>query len=145
MDTPEQIKIWQRVHAQAPPVTDGLPGLAANALAATILYGNLAQRFQGRGRKILLQLQQEEGVHARCLKGIYQLIAGVSMNVAAVPPDTTQLIPALRKSYAHSLKALAAYEARTRDSEYGVVFSFLAEQQRSHCCQIAELIGLLEV
>ena len=51
----EQVKIWQRVRGETPPVTDGLPGLAAGALARAALYAALARQMQGPGRSILQQ------------------------------------------------------------------------------------------
>ena len=40
----EQVKIWQRVKGETPPVTEGLPGLAAGALARAALYGSSYRR-----------------------------------------------------------------------------------------------------
>ena len=52
----EQVKIWQRVRPEATPVTDGLPGLAANAISQANLYGSLARQAQGSRRNLLLKL-----------------------------------------------------------------------------------------
>ena len=126
----EQVRIWQRVKGETPPVTEGLPGLAANALAQATLYGSLARQMQGPGRNILLALQEEEQRCARCLKGIWRMVTGKRMQPAA-----------LRKSYGQSLKTLAAFESRAFHPEYGPVFAHLAAKKREHCCEIAELLG----
>ncbi|MBE6933485.1 MAG: hypothetical protein E7462_00295 [Ruminococcaceae bacterium] len=145
MDTPEQVKIWKRIRGDAQPITDGLPGLTAGALAEATLYGNLARQIQGPGQKILLSLQEDALSAARCLKGIYQIATGMAMNVAAVPPANENTDVALRKSYGRALKTLTAYESRSHHGEYGAVFSCLAAKKREHCCKIAELMGLLGV
>lgn len=148
MDTPdarEQVKIWQRVRGETPPVTDGLPGLAAGALARAALYGALALQLQGPGRSILQQLQEEEQHCARCLKGIYRMATGAVMNAASVPVSADKTEAVLRKSYGQTLKALAAFDSRAYDVEFGPVFGILAAKMRTACCKLAELMSFLGV
>ncbi len=137
----EQVKIWQRVRNDAPPVTEGLPGLAAGALARAALYAALARQMQGPGRSILLQLQEEEQHCARCMKGVYRMATGTAMQVASVPPTYEKNEAALRKCYGQSLKTLAACDSRAYDPEYGPVFGMLASKMRGNCCKLAELMG----
>ncbi len=137
----EQVKIWQRVKGETPPVTDGLPGLAANALAQAALYGALARQMQGPPRRVLLKLQEEEQYCARCLKGIYRMVTGNRMQPAAVPIPSENMEAALRKCYGQSLKTLSAFEKRAYDPEYGPIFGILAAKKREHCCTLAELFG----
>ena len=141
MDTPEEIKIWQRVRGETTPITDSLPAMTAGAIAEAALYGKLAQQSQGHRKKILLQLQEEELRHIRCLKGIYQIAAGTPMQVAAVPISAERAEIALQKSYGRALKALQFYDRHSGHAEYGAIFSCLAATERTHCCKIAELIG----
>lgn len=141
----EQVKIWSRVRGETQPVTEGLPGLAAGALARAALYGALARQMQGPGRSILLQLQEEEQHCARSLKGVYRMAAGTAMNPGAVPPSSENAEAALRKCYGQTLKALAAFDSRAFHPEYGPVFSSLAAKMRTNCCKLAELMGLLAV
>ena len=143
MDTSEQIKIWQRMHTDSRCVTDGLSALAAGALAEAAAFGALAGRTQGPPRKILLQLQEDELCHARTLKGLFQILTGTPMNIAAIPPSQDKIDVALRKSYGKALKALSAYENRLSNGECGAIFACLAVKKREHCCKIAELMGLL--
>lgn len=138
----EQVKIWQRVRGETPPVTDGLPGLTAGALARAALYAALARQMQGTNRSILLQLQEEESRHARYLKGVYRMVTGTAMQVASVPLTYEKTEAALRKCYGQTLKALAACDSRAYDAEYGPVFAHLAAKKREHCCALAELMGL---
>ena len=145
MDTSEQIKIWQRMGGDAPAVTDGLSALAAGALTEAAAFGALAGRTQGPPRKILLQLQEDELCHARTLKGLFQILTGTSMSIAAIPPTQDKMEVALRKSYGKALKTLSAYESRISHGEYGAIFSCLTAKKREHCCKIAELMGLLGV
>ena len=141
----EQVKIWQRVKGETPPVTEGLPGLAAGALARAALYGNLARQLQGPGRGILQQLQEEEQHCARCMKGVYRMVTGNRMQPAAVPLSGENTETALRKCYGQTLKALADFERRVYDPEYGPVFGLLSSKMRTNCCKLAELMGILQV
>ena len=141
----EQVKIWQRVKGETPPVTEGLPGLAAGALARAALYGNLARQMQGPGRGILQQLQEEEQHCARCMKGVYRMVTGNRMQPAAVPLSGENTETALRKCYGQTLKALADFERRVYDPEYGPVFGLLSSKMRTNCCKLAELMGILQV
>ena len=141
----EQVKIWQRVKGETPPVTEGLPGLAAGALARAALYGNLARQMQGPGRGILQQLQEEEQHCARCMKGVYRMVTGNRMQPAAVPLSGENTETALRKCYGQTLKALTAFDGRAYDLEYGPVFGLLSSKMRINCCKLAELMGILQV
>ena len=141
----EQVKIWQRVKGETPPVTEGLPGLAAGALARAALYGNLARQLQGPGRGILQQLQEEEQHCARCMKGVYRMVTGNRMQPAAVPLSGENTETALRKCYGQTLKALTAFDGRAYDPEYGPVFGLLSSKMRTNCCKLAELMGILQV
>ena len=137
----EQVRIWQRVKGETPPVTEGLPGLAASALAQASLYGTLARQMQGPGRNILLALQDDEQRCARCLKGVWRMVTGNRMQPAAVPLPSENREAALRKSYGQALKTLAAFESRAYHPEYGAIFSNLAVKKREQCCALAELLG----
>ena len=137
----EEVKIWQRVRSNQPLATDGLPALAAGALSRAALYGALAKQMQGATRNILPQLMEEEQRSARCIKGVCRMITGKPMHVAHVPPSFEKIDAALRKCYGQTLKAHAAYAERSRDVEYGAVFTQLASQAQNHCCKLAELMG----
>lgn len=141
----EQVKIWQRVRGETPPITDGLPGLAAGCLARATLYSALSQQMQGPGRSILQQLQENEQRCARCIKGVFRMAGGTPMNPGTVPLSPKKIEPALRKCYGQTLKALAACNARAFDGEYGPVFTDIAARQRENCCRLAELMGILSV
>ncbi len=137
----EQVKIWQRVKGDIPSATDGLPGLAATALAHAALYGALARQIQGPSRRILLTLQEDEQYCARCLKGIYRMVTGNRMQTTVLPISAENMEATLRKCYGQSLKSLAIFDARAFHPEYGPVFGMLAAQKRQQCCALAELLG----
>ena len=141
----EQVKIWQRVRGETPPITDGLAGLAAGCLARATLYGTLARQLQGPGRSILQQLQENEQRCVRCMKGIARIAEGVPMNPGTVSLPSEKIEVALRKCYGQTLKTLSACNARTFNGEYGPVFTDLAAKQRENCCKLAELMGILGV
>ena len=137
----DQVKIWHRVKAEAQAVTEGVPGLAATALAQAALYSALARQMQGPAKNILLTLQEEQQHCARCLKGIYRMATGNPMKPAVVPPSAENREAALRKCYAQSLKNLAVYDSRAFHPEYGPVFTHLAAKTREACCALVELMG----
>lgn len=141
----EQVKIWQRVRGETPPITDGLPGLAAGCLARATLYGTLARQMQGPGRSILQQLQENEQRCARCIKGVFRIAGGTPMNPGTAPLSPEKIEPALRKCYGQTLKTLSACNAKAFDGEYGPVFTDIAAKQRENCCRLAELMGILNV
>ncbi len=144
-DSRDEVRIWGRVRNDAAPATDGLPGLTAGAMAQAALYGALARQISGPAHGILLQLQEDEFSHIRCLKGIYRMAFGMGMNVASVPPVTEKTDAALRRCYGSALKALTAYHSRSGGGEYGAVFSLLADKKREHCFKLAQIMGLLGV
>ena len=137
----EQVKIWQRVKGETPPATEGLPGLAASALARANLYSALARQVQGPSRTILQKLQEGEQLCARCLKGIFRMATGNRMQTAPVPFPGENMETALRKCYGQTLKILVNFEKRIYDPEYGPVFAMLAAKMREHCCGLTELLG----
>ena len=139
----EQVKIWQRVRGETPPITDGLAGLTAGCLARAALYGTLARQLQGPGRSILLQLQENEQRCVRCMKGIARIAEGVPMNPGTVSLPSEKIEVALRKCYGREMRCLAAYEARSSHPEYGAVFGRLAEQEREHCMALLGIIGTI--
>ncbi len=141
----EQVKIWQRVRGETPPVTDGLPGLAAGCLARAALYGTLSRQMQGPGRSILHQLQENEQRCARCIKGIFRIADGSPMSPGTVPLSPEKIETTLRKCYGQTLKTLSACNARAFDGEYGPVFTDIAARQRENCCKLAELMGIISV
>ncbi len=148
METPdsrEQVKIWQRARPLQPPVTDGLQAIASAALTAAAVYGSLSQRMQDPHRKILVALRDQQIAAARCLKGIYRLATGTSMQIVGSAPANQTVDAALRTNYGRSLKALRGYESRCTDQEYGAVFEALAVREREHVRKLAELMGMLQV
>ena len=141
----EQVKIWQRVRGETPPITDGLPGLAAGCLARATLYSTLSRQMQGPGRSILQQLQENEQRCGRCIKGVFRMAGSTPIKPGTVPLSPEKIEPALRKCYGQTLKALSACNARAFDGEYGPVFTDIAARQRENCCKLAELMGMLSV
>ena len=89
------------------------------------------------------QLAQQEQAHISCLKGIYTMITGekarfLPPKVADDPPDIV-----LRRCYGREMRALAQFEARQNDPQYGHVFRGLARQEQEHCHKLLELLGML--
>jgi len=137
-------RVWKRVRGeeQAPPA--GLQALAAAELNEAGAYLMLSRQLQGREKALLRRLFAEEQCHAAVLRGMHKLMTGQALTTRTppAPPDTPEL--ALRKSYGRKLKALAEYESRAADKEYGPVFRKMAEQEREHCALLLEILGDLQ-
>ena len=148
METIDPIKaknVWQRVQGSAPPVQreEGLTELIAREMEDANIYLQLARRLPGKHSVILRKMAEQEQAHAACLKGIYTLLTGKRPAVSGVPTNLDDPIKVLRLCYGREMRCLARYEQRINDPEYGAVFSRLAEQERTHCHMVLELLGSL--
>lgn len=144
-DPQKAARVWQRVHSGSADVKDSssLLTLIAEEWTDSATYLQLSRRFQGKEAAILRRLFEEEQAHAACLKGIYTLITGEKPIVHTPPPvqENTELI--LRRCYGREMRALAQYEQRANDPEYGPVFARLAAQEKEHCHIVLQLLGSL--
>lgn len=127
------------------PVTDGLQALAAAALRAVTVYAGIARQLQGAQKELAIQLWQQQLETLHVLQGIYRLATGMHMNLKNEEMLLENIEPALRKNYTRCLKALAAYENRSADREFGTIFEALADREREHGRKIAELMGVMQV
>lgn len=147
-DPQQAARVWQRVQGQTPqpehrPERE-LPGLIMEEWISATTYLQLARRMPSREASVLQRLYREEQTHVACLKGIYTLITGEKPVVHTPPTPQEPPELTLRKCYGREMRTLKEYEARAADSEYGPVFSRLAEQEREHCRALLELIGGLD-
>ena len=139
-------RVWQRVRGEEE------NGIAAHTLQEMIAgewsdaaaYLALSRKTTGKESSILRRLVEEEQSHMACLKGIYTLITGAKPNLPRTPAPQEPMEVTLRKCYSREMHALAAYEQRSADREYGPVFARLAQQEREHCRMVLELIGGLQ-
>ena len=136
-------KVWDRVQNAAVPPGDSQ--LILNLIADEILdartYALLTKRLSPPQAAIIRQISQQEQAHAACLKGIYTMITGRN---AIVPPPKVADDPAdivLRRCYGREMRALAQYESRQGDPQYGHLFRSLAQQEQEHCHRIWEILG----
>lgn len=149
MDTIDRNKaaqVWQRVTAgnQVSRNLEELLEMIAQEWADAATYLHLSRRLQGKESGILRRLSEQEQAHTACLKGIYTLITGSHPTVRTAPPNQDPPETILRQAYGREMHALALYEARSSDPEYGQVFARLAQQEQEHCRTILELIGNLK-
>ncbi len=144
MDTAMAARVWQRVRgeATAPEAISGLQGLAAAEMAEAAALAQMSGMTQGRSQRVLRQLAQQDRAHAACLKGIQAMAMGSAPHLRTAPPVPEEPETALRKCCGRKMKALAQYEARAQDPEFGCMFAELARQERAHCCQLLELLGM---
>ena len=138
-------RVWDRVQNAAVPAGDSQ--LILNLIAEEILdaatYLQLSKRLSTPQAAAIKQLAQQEQSHVSCLKGVYTMITGEKPKVLPVkvsddPPDIV-----LRRCYGREMRALAQYEARQNDPQYGHVFRSLARQEQEHCHRILEIFGAI--
>ena len=91
----------------------------------------------------LRKMAEEEQTHVACLRGIYRMVTGERCQIHTSPVDLEDPPVALRRCYGREMRCLAAYEARSDDSEYGPVFAQLAQQEREHCKNILLLMNTI--
>jgi len=138
-------RVWDRVQNTAVPAGDSqliLNLIAEEALDAAA-YLQLSKRLPTPQAAAVKQLAQQEQSHVSCLKGVYTMITGekpkvLPVNVSDDPPDIV-----LRRCYGREMRALAQYEARQNDPQYGHVFRMLARQEQEHCRKLLEILGTL--
>ena len=143
-DKAKAARVWQRVQGADRLNDRELLTMIAREWTDGATYLQLSRQLQGSQSAKLRRLYEEEQAHTACLKGIYTLITGVRPNVKASPIMGMEPEALLRRCYGRQMQALADYEARINDPEYGPVFARLAEQERDHCRVILELIGNLK-
>ena len=142
-DPQKAARVWQRVQSAQPQLIDGasLLTLIKEEWQDASTYLQLSRRVQGTSKTLLFSLYQEEQTHVACLKGIYTLLTGSHASVQPKPMGKETVTNVLRRCYGREMRALAWYESRSGDPEYGQVFSRLAVQEREHCKKILELLG----
>lgn len=132
-------RVWDRVRGEAP--TRSLQALATAERANAAVYLRLMRLAQGPQKLLLRQLFERERRHGQLLSGIHLLTADKALSVRTAPPAADSVAVALRKCYAATLKAVAEYDSRSQDPEYGPAFTQMAAQEREHCTMLLELLG----
>ncbi len=134
-------RVWNRIRGQEQaPQTIGLQSLAAAEQNEAAVYLMLSRQLQGMEKSILRKLFAEEQTHAAILRGMHTAATGQKLTLRTIPPKPETPEIALRKCYARKLKAIAEYESRSGDREFGAVFSKLLRQEQEHCAVILQLL-----
>lgn len=138
-------RVWDRVQNAAVPIADAqlILNLIADEALDAATYLQLSKRLPVPQATVIRQMSQQEQAHISCLKGIYTMITGekakiLPPKVADDPPDIV-----LRRCYGREMRALAQYEARQNDPQYGHVFRTLARQEQEHCHRLLQILGVL--
>ena len=137
-------RVWQRVQGDDRLGDRELLAMINREISSATTYLQLSRQLQGKDSAALRQLHDREQAHCACLRGIYTLITSTYPNTKPIPLTGQTPESVLRRCYGRQMQALADYEARVNDPEYGPVFSRLAEQERDQCRMLLELIGNLE-
>ena len=144
IDPQKAAQVWQRVRGNARLSDRELITLISNAWTTGATYLKLSRQMQGKENAALRHLYGEQLAHVACLKGIYTLITGTRPSVKAAPLPYQDPEAILRRCYGRQMQALADYESKSEDPEYGPVFARLADRERDHCRTLLELIGNLK-
>ena len=143
IDPQQATRVWQRVRGEDRLSEGELQRMICDAVTRENAYLNLSRQLQGKSA-LLRNLYTRQQAHTTCLKGIYTLITGSCPKVEVIPVPGRSPEGILRRLYGDSMRALADYEAKTADKEYGPVFSRLADREKESCRTILELIGYLQ-
>ena len=132
-------RVWQRVRADAPPVS--LQAMAAAEHTTAAVYLMLSRMMQGQQKEQLRRLFQREREHGRLLSGMSRLSEGKPLSFRAEQPEGDRLEIALRKCYVRTLQAAGNYAARENDPDFGHVFRELRRQEEENCTMILQILG----
>ena len=144
IDPAMEQRVWKRVRADEPAAPTGLQELAAAEQSEAAVFLMLSRQLQGREKALLRKLFEQEQAHGAVLRGMHSTMTGNRLAVRTSPPQPETPETALRKCYGRKLRALAEYESRRSDREYGMVFCHLARQEQEHCAMILEILGNLQ-
>lgn len=141
MDETEQARaqrVWQRVLGEPPGTKrEWLARLMADQMEDAAVYRMLARQLGGRFQRLYEQKQAQ----LNCLRGIWRIFTGT------VPPSAPVKLPSgspeelLRRCIGRQMQVLQAYDAQTREPEFGPVYASLREAQKDHCRLALELLG----
>lgn len=143
IDPQQAARVWQRVRGEDRLSEGQLQSMVCDAVTREAAYLNLSRQLPGKSA-LLRSLYTGQQAHTACLKGIYTLITGNHPKVEAIPVPGRSPEAILRRLYGDSMRALADYEAKIADPEYGPVFARLADREKESCRTILELIGWLQ-
>ena len=143
IDPQQAGRVWQRVRSGDRLSDRELQTMICEAWTMASTYLKLSRQLSGRAAATLRRLYEQQQANAACLKGIYSLITGTHPAVKALPVQGQEPTAVLRRLYGKSMQALANYEAKAGDGEYGPVFARLADREKDHCRILLELIGNL--
>ena len=139
-------KIWQRVQSEqsVSGMTGDLCSLSeciAWELTFADLYGRIAGKIPGSMVSQLRQLARQERHHASLLKGICVMTEGISPEIHPIPVQKAPVATLLRQCYGEKLRAIAQYEKRASDSQFGDVFRNILQEEQQQCRFLLQLLG----
>jgi len=144
IDPQKAARVWQRVQGNAQLSDRELLTMITREWTDSATFLQLSRKFSGQESAALRQLYEQTQAHVACLKGMYTLITGTRPAVKATPLTGQHPQNILRRCYGRQMQALADYEAKAADKEYGPVFARLAEREKDHCRTLLELLGNLK-
>ena len=140
MDAAEQ-QIWSRVFGPAEQQEQSPLGqLAFLCRTSAQVYRGLLPGAQGRRRRLLTALLEEEEANHACLRGLGELM-GQPLTEGRERPERGSRGKDLRRCWERSFIALREYIARSALGEFGSVFRQMVARQERCCALLAELLG----
>ena len=138
-------RVWKRVQgAEKPEKTDPaghLWQMIREVGHTAMLYSQLARQLSGEDRQRLQTMIRQMQSQLDCLKGIYALQTGKRPQIGKEPMGQVAPGELLRLCYGRTMQAIARYEARAEDPEYGRIFRDLAKQAQNHGKLLLEIMG----
>ncbi len=138
-----QRQVWQRVFAQRSPKREDLRPLLLSAMESAAVFRYLAAALTGEGREQARALQRSQMETVSCLRGLQALSGGAGAFPKVLPQPKEPANRLLEKAFYRGKNAMTEYTARSLDSDFGMVFHCLAQQEEMRCAAIARLLGSL--
>ena len=138
-------RVWKRVQGvEKPERTDpagSLWQMIREVGHTAMLYSQLARQLSGEDRQRVQTATRQMQSQLDCLKGIYALQTGKRPQVGKEPVGQVAPGELLRLCYGRTMQAIARYESKAEDPEYGRIFRDLAKQTQIHGKLLLEILG----
>lgn len=139
MDQETEQRVWERVSGKEQELA-GLRNMELSCRESAAVFHQLAASASGERRERLQGLMRRESGNAMALRGM-QVLDGEEPEPIHLPPQKNAPRRALAQSFRRSQKAQKDYTAHIRGSEYGAVFSQMADDERAVQAGILALLG----
>ena len=138
-------RVWKRVQGIAKPEMLDPSGqlweLIRDIRDTVLLYSQLVRHLSGESRQRVQTMFRQTQSQLDCLRGIYALQTGSKPQISKPQTEPVNPKELLRICYGRAMQAIARYEARAEDPEFGRIFRDMAVQTQGHSKLLLELLG----